>query len=137
MANDEAAYRRNIKIKEDQKGRLEHQNAVLRQNLARLKEARDRVYLRKYDYDDVSRDVKKTVNSKHDWKGRRYDKGKRLMTDIVDEDKKAVEAIDRALDALERDIANTQNQIIGNDTLIHNLVTTINSLWHELKTLTN
>ena len=137
MAVDEAAYRRSIRNKEAQKQQLEQKNRVLHNELERLKDARHQVKRLKNDYEEISREVKKTVNGDHEWEGQRYDKGKRLMNNIVDEDNKAIKAIDNALDALERDIANTQNAIIGNDTLIQKLVSAINSLLHELSALLN
>ena len=137
MANDEAVCRRQIQQKEAQKRQLQKQNDRLREEVERLKEARNQVRRLKGDYKEISSQVKKTVNGHHDWKGNRYDRGKRLMNTIVQEDKSAVAAIDRALDTLEREITRKQNEINGNTTLIQRLVNSINSLWAEIRALTN
>jgi len=135
--SDKESLNREIRNKRNRIDSLNAQNGKLGDQLDRLRQARTQIKKAKDDYRSISKTVKGKVKEKREWKGERYDEGRSDMDSLIAQDNASIQSIDQALDAIEMDISRVENELIGNQTMIQRLITSVNSLRHRLKTIDN
>ena len=135
--SDKESLNREIRNKRNKIDSLNARNDKLGDQLDRLRQARTQIKKAKDDYRSISKTVKGKVKEKREWKGERCDEGRSDMDSLIAQDDAAIRSIDQALDTIEMDISRVENELIGNKTMIQQLVTSVNSLRHRLKTIDN
>lgn len=134
---DEAALIRLINNNRSRAAQLETENVNLENDIQDLEIARDRLKACKDEYIRLQKQTVQIAYSPHKWKGQRYNEGKNYFGVAKVQDKRNVDAIDEALDTVERDIGRLEAKRAENIYGIKNLTQAYYSLKHELNALRN